>query len=356
MQELFLEAGRAIGKAQKILCISHRRPDGDTLGASNALYWGMKGLGKDVEMACVDDIPARYFFMDEIRKNIKEFNFRDYDLIFVSDAGASYMTQYDQIYPEIFKGEVPVINLDHHSSNDNFGTINIVDVNSASTTILIFKLFNFLNIKINPSAATAMLCGIYNDTGSLMHSNTTLEVFEVTGKLVELGGKVNVVAKNLFNTTPVSTMKLWGKILERANVNDQGVAFSVITNDDFKQVGAKSDELAGVVDFLNSIPNTKFTVLLNEDEKGNVKGSFRTRRDDVDLAELAGHFGGGGHKKAAGFTMPGRLHREIRWKVKPVSGAESLDGNQKTMTVPDLNKPINLLGDILQISSLVKEN
>jgi phosphoesterase RecJ-like protein len=236
MQELFLEAGRAIGKAQKILCISHRRPDGDTLGASNALYWGMKGLGKDVEMACVDDIPARYFFMDEIRKNIKEFNFRDYDLIFVSDAGASYMTQYDQIYPEIFKGEVPVINLDHHSSNDNFGTINIVDVNSASTTILIFKLFNFLNIKINPSAATAMLCGIYNDTGSLMHSNTTLEVFEVTGKLVELGGKVNVVAKNLFNTTPVSTMKLWGKILERANVNDQGVAFSVITNDDFKQV------------------------------------------------------------------------------------------------------------------------
>jgi hypothetical protein len=72
--------------------------------------------------------------------------------------------------------------------------------------------------------------------------------------------------------------------------------------------------------------------------------------------ELAGQFGGGGHKKASGFTMPGRLHREIRWKVKPVSGAESLDGNQKTMTVPDLNKPINLLGDILQISSLVKEN
>ncbi|MGL5830767.1 MAG: DHH family phosphoesterase [Candidatus Altimarinota bacterium] len=356
MQELFLEAGRAIDKAQKILCISHRRPDGDTLGASNSLYWGMKTLGKDVEMACVDDIPARYFFMDDIRKNIKEFNFEDYDLIFVSDAGASYMTQYDQIYPEIFKGKVPVINLDHHSSNDNFGTINIVDVNSASTTILIFKIFNFLNIKITPQAATAMLCGIYNDTGSLMHSNTTLEVFEITGKLVELGGNVNVVAKNLFNTTPVSTMKLWGKILERASVNDQGVAFSVITNDDFKQAGARSDELAGVVDFLNSIPNTKFTVLLNEDEKGNVKGSFRTRRDDIDLAELAGHFGGGGHKKAAGFTMPGRLHREIRWTVKPAGQEENLAEPGDLAVASSKNNALNLLGDILQIPSLVKEN
>jgi nanoRNase/pAp phosphatase (c-di-AMP/oligoRNAs hydrolase) len=89
MQELFLEAGRAIGKAQKILCISHRRPDGDTLGASNALYWGMKELGKDVEMACVDDIPDRYFFwMRFARRLLKNSIFVDYDLIFVSDAGS----------------------------------------------------------------------------------------------------------------------------------------------------------------------------------------------------------------------------------------------------------------------------
>ncbi len=346
MQELFIKAGKLIKDSQKILCISHKRPDGDTLGASSALYHALSGLGKDVQMACVDDIPERYFFMPEIRKNIKEFNFLDYDLIFVSDAGASYMTRYNEIYPEIFSGQVPVINLDHHASNDNFGTLNIVDLNSASTTILIYKLLTFLEIDISPTTATAILCGIYNDTGSLMHGNTTLEVFEITGKMVELGGRANLVAKSLFRTTPVQTLKVWGKVLERVTINEDGVVVSVLTQNDLEEMSAKSDDISGVVDFINAVPGSKFTVLLNEDEKGNVKGSFRTRRDDVDLAELAGRFGGGGHKKAAGFTMPGRIHQEIRWKVSP-AGADEL--KNRSSEPKSLSKPQELLSNILQI-------
>lgn len=347
MQELFIKAGKLIKEANKILCISHKRPDGDTLGASNALYHAFKEMGKDVSMACVDDIPEKYFFLGEIKKNIKEFNFLDYDLIFVSDAGASYMTRYQEIYPGIFGGKVPVINLDHHASNDNFGTLNIVDLNSASTTILVYKLFTFLGIKITPAAATAMLCGIYNDTGSLMHGNTTLEVFEITGKLVELGGRANLVAKNLFRITPVQTMKVWGKALERVTINDQGVVVTVLTQNDLEELNAKSDDISGVVDFINSVPGSKFAVLLNEDEKGNVKGSFRTRRDDVDLSELAGKFGGGGHKKASGFTMPGRLHQEVRWRVTPVGGEDLLAS--PSMPQKSLMSPQELLSNILQI-------
>lgn len=346
MQELFVKAGQLIKKAEKVLCISHKRPDGDTLGASNALYHVMKDLGKEVQVACVDDIPERYHFLPEIRKTIKEFNFLDYDLIFVSDAGASYMTKYQEIYPEIFSGKVPVINLDHHSSNDNFGTLNIVDINSASTTILIYKILTFLGLKISPHVATALLCGIYNDTGSLMHGNTTLEVFELTGKIVELGGKVNLVAKNLFKITPVPTMRIWGKVLERVTINDEGVVVSVLTCKDLIEANAKSEDIAGVVDFLNSVPGSKFTVLLNEDEKGNVKGSFRTRRDDLDLAELAEKFGGGGHKKAAGFTMPGRIHQEIKWRVLPADAdfTQLRDSNEKS-----LKNAQELLGNILRI-------
>ena len=346
MQELFIQAGLLIKKANKILCISHKRPDGDTLGASNAIYHVMKEMGKDVQMACVDDIPERYYFLSEVRKSIKEFNFLDYDLIFVSDAGASYMTKYHEIYPEIFKGKVPVINLDHHSSNDNFGTLNIVDINSASTTILIYKMLNFLGIRISPNVATALLCGIYNDTGSLMHGNTTLEVFEITGRIVEMGGKVNVVAKNLFKITPISTMKVWGKVLERATINEEGVVVSVLTQNDLTDAYAKSEDVSGVVDFMNAVPGSKFTVLLNEDEKGNVKGSFRTRRDDVDLAELAEKFGGGGHKKAAGFTMPGRIHQEVKWRVLPANdGVTQLHESDGKV----LRNAQELLGNILQI-------
>jgi len=357
LQELFIKAGDLIKKSQKILCVSHRRPDGDTLGASNALYHLMKELGKDVHQACVDDIPEKYYFMADIRRNIKEFNFEDFDLIFVSDAGASYMTKYNEIYPEMFQGKVEMINLDHHSSNDNFGTLNIVDLNSASTTILVYKLASFLGLKINPDASTAMLCGIYNDTGSLKHSNTTLEVFEITGKLVELGGKYNLVAKNLYGITPVTTLKVWGKVLERAALNQEGVTYSVISHEDFTELGAKSEELAGVVDFMNSVPNSKFTVLLNEDEKGNVKGSFRTNRNDIDVAKLAAQFGGGGHKKAAGFTMPGRLHREVRWKVMPAG--ENLLGNSADVSGEkraEIVDPAEMIADLLKVPEISKEN
>lgn len=317
MQEKYLQAKRLIDKAQKILSISHKRPDGDTLGASCALYLGLQQWGKKVDMACIDEIPERFSFLTDMNKVIRDFNFRDYDLIIVSDAGASYMTRYHEVYPDIFKGDVPVINIDHHASNDNFGTVNIVDAGCPSATVLLSRIFDFWDIHITPAIATALLCGIYNDTGSLMHSNTTIEVFEVAGRLMEKGGKINTVAKKLFRTTPVSTLKLWGRVLENAHVNEEGVTVSVVTWKDFSECGAGPDEISGVVDFLNSVPGSKFTVLLNEDASGNIKGSFRTQRDDVDVAALAAQFGGGGHRKAAGFTMPGRLHREVHWKIVP---------------------------------------
>lgn len=317
MQEKFLEAKRLIDKSHKILSLSHKRPDGDTLGASCALYLAMQQLGKTVDMACIDDIPERFSFLTDMNKVIKEFNFRDYDLIFVSDAGASYMTRYHEVYPDIFKGDVPVINIDHHASNDNFGTINIVDPACPSATLLLYRFFTFLGFTITPAIATALLCGIYNDTGSLMHSNTTIEVMEVSGKLMERGGKIHQVAKKLFRTTPVSTLKLWGRVLENTHVNEEGVTISVITWKDFVECGADPDEISGVVDFLNSVPGSKFSLLLNEDAYGHIKGSFRTQRDDVDLSALAGKFGGGGHKKAAGFTINGRLQKEVHWKIVP---------------------------------------
>ncbi len=317
MEEKFLQAKKLIEKAQKVLSLSHKNPDGDTLGASSAFYLGLQQLGKEVTMACVDPIPERYHFVPGMNRVVREFNFREYDLIIVSDAGASYMTRYHEIYPDIFKGEVPVLNFDHHASNDNFGTCNVVSVESASTTMLQYSFFNFLGIHITPQIATAILTGIYNDTGSLMHSNTTTAVFEVAGKMMEAGGKVNVVAKNLFRTTPVSTLKLWGRVLENVHINNEGVTVSVVTWKDFEECEASPDEISGIVDFLNSVPNTKYTCLLNEDKHGNIKGSFRTQRGDVDVAELAAQFGGGGHKKAAGFSMPGRLSKETHWKIIP---------------------------------------
>lgn len=317
MKEKFLEFQRLIEKSEKILTICHKRPDGDTLGSGCAFYVAMKQMGKNIDIACIDEASERFNFLPEINRIIHEFDFREYDLIVVMDAGASYMTNYHTIYPDIFKGDVPVVNIDHHASNDNFGNCNIVDENAASATMILYNFFEYIGIRITPAMATCLLTGIYNDTGSLMHQNTSLDVFEIAGKLVGFGAKVNVISRNLFRKTPVSTLKLWGRALENVRVNSDGVTVSVLTWRDFEECGAAEDASSGVVDLLNSVPGSKYTCLLNEDRNGNVKGSFRTQEDDVDLEELAARFGGGGHKKAAGFTMPGRIHQEIQWKIVP---------------------------------------
>ncbi|MBA4336738.1 hypothetical protein C0416_03110 [bacterium] len=317
MEDKFQQTKRLIDKSEKILLIAHRKPDGDTLGSCIALYHALEKIGKEVSMACIDEIPDRYKYMPDISKFISEFDFHDYDLMIVSDAGASYMTSYHEKYEGIFKGDVHVINIDHHASNDNFGTVDVVDNQSASTTMIIYKFFKFAGYEITPVMATALLTGIYNDTGSFMHQNTTPETLKIAGELMAYGGRVVDVSKNLFKTTPISTLKLWGRVLGNLKVNKEGVAMSVITKQDFDECGAEIDELSGAVDFINCVPKTNYTVLLHEDEKGNVKGSFRTRKEEVDLEEIASKFGGGGHKKAAGFTVPGRLEKEVRWKIIP---------------------------------------
>ncbi len=317
MEVLFQRTKKQIEKAEKILLIAHRRPDGDTLGSCISLKYALTDIHKQITMACIDEIPERYSYLPEVNSFIGEFDYKEYDLLIVCDAGASYMTNYHEIYPGIFSGEVPVINIDHHASNDNFGTVNLVDPQTPSTTMILFKFFKYANYKITPQSATAMLTGIYNDTGSFMHQNTTPETLKIASELMNYGGRIVDVSKNLFKTTPVSTLKLWGKVFENLKINKDGVAMSVVTQQDFDECGAEHDELSGAVDFINCIPDTKFTVLLHEDEKGNVKGSFRTRNDEVDLEEIAAKFGGGGHKKAAGFTLPGKLQKETVWKIIP---------------------------------------
>jgi phosphoesterase RecJ-like protein len=341
MKAEFIQTKRLIDKAEKILLIAHRRPDGDTLGACIAFNIALSAQGKDIEMACIDEIPGRYDYLPLINEFKHEFNYKDYDALIVCDAGASYMTNYHEKYPDIFSGEVPVVNIDHHASNDNFGTINLVDSNAASTTMIIYQFFKFCEYKFNPRIATCLLTGLYNDTGSFMHQNTTAETLQIAGNLMGYGGKIRDVTTRLFKSTPVSTLKLWGKVLDNIKITKDGVAISVITDNDFNQCGAEHDELSGAIDFINCIPGTKFTVLLNEDGKGNVKGSFRTRNEEVDLEEIAAKFGGGGHKKAAGFTIPGKLEQEIRWKIVPYDRKTNLKALKAKLSKDKSTKNIN---------------
>lgn len=319
-QNLFEQAKNLINSSKKILLVSHKRPDGDTLGASAALYFALKQLGKETVLACIDEIPYRLKFIPATELFVKEFDVNDFDLIIISDAGAHHMTGYHETYPDFLSKRVPIINIDHHASNDNFGTINIVDTQSSSTTMIIWKLLKILPIEVTREIAIALLTGIYNDTGGFMHSNTTKEAFEITAELTRKGVSPTEIVKPLFKQSTFGQLRLWGYILENMRKNESNVLSSVICEKDFREIGSHASDTGGIIDLMNTVPDTAFSMLIVENE-GWVKGSLRTQKVDVDVSEIAGRFGGGGHPKASGFRVQGRLERQMVWKIVPADAS-----------------------------------
>ncbi len=305
-----------LNNSQKILLVAHKNPDGDTLGSVLGLNEVLTQRGKICQPVCYDKIPESLQFLPNSAKVKNEFVMTDYDAVIVCDSAAKHMTGFDESHPELFDGStgIPVINIDHHGSNEEHGIVNIVKTEAASTTVLITNILLQISWKITPKAATCFLTGIYTDTGSFMHSNTDPFTLKTAARLLEKGANLRIIRKEIFKTTKLSTLKLWGRVMQNMYKNEDGVTISVVTEDDFNETNAHYSELTGVIDYVNSVPNSNFSIILTERD-GKVKGSLRTLKNDIDLNEIAGKFGGGGHKKAAGFAIPGRLQKEVKWTV-----------------------------------------
>ena len=307
---------KRISAAKKILLISHSSPDGDTLGSNLALFHALTSLKKDTSCASIDNIPSCFNFLPGIEKFKKDFNPNEYDLIFVLDCGAHYMTGFHDKYPNIFKRDPRVVNIDHHESNDLFASLNIVFPEACCASVIVMEVLKSLNVEFNSKIATCLLTGVYTDTGSFMHSNANSYTHKAAAFLLRKGGDFRSIAKNIFRTIPIERLKIWGEALKNIKLSDKGFAISGITKEDFSRTGAVPDDLSGVIDFINSIPGTAFSLLLTE-RGDKVKGSLRTLRDDINLSHLAEKsFGGGGHRKAAGFSVVGKLNKEMRFRIK----------------------------------------
>ncbi len=313
-QKELKQISTAISKAESILLIPHKAPDGDTIGSALGLYHSLKEMGKNPVVDCVDEPAPVFSFMPGIETVRTGIDHVDYDLVFVLDAGATHLTGVHERYPDLFDKSREVINIDHHPTNEYYGKYNLVVTTAASATMIVYQMLCDLNMPLSRDSATCLLTGVYTDTGSFMHSNTTAETMRIAARLLAKGANLRGLSKEIFNTTQISTMHLWGRVLKNIHKTGDGVTMSVITLKDFKECNAAYDEMTGVVDYVNSVPDSAYSVILTEKE-GVVKGSLRTLNEDVDVSAIASKYGGGGHVKAAGFSVPGRLEQEIRWKV-----------------------------------------
>lgn len=320
MESIFSEFEKAlkiIKEANHIVLISHRHPDADTIGANIAMRMVIeRTFHKKVTSVCADPLPANLLFLKKkANYNIKNALPDNYECVIALDCSTIDQTKFAN---EINK-KTKLINIDHHATNTNYGDLNIINPEASSATEILYYCFEHFGLNYKSHEATCLLAGIYNDTGSFMHSNTNKETYYIAGKLQEKGANLKKIVKKLFKTHTVEQLRLWGKVMSNARLNQKGTLVSKISARELDETNASPRELAGVINYLNCVPESKMTMLLSEDLNGNVQGSMRAGNEDIDVSALCEQFGGGGHKKAAGFTIPGKIVSKEVWKIDPLN-------------------------------------
>lgn len=304
---------KLLQEAKNIAILSHRNPDPDTIGSNLVMRAILTHFGKNVVSACIDSIkPSPLFCADYFQTH---FQPESTDLIICVDIGSLSQIGFLKDFPDLLSEKTPVLNIDHHASNPLYGKYHLVFPEAASTTIVIYQLLRTWNLPITSQLATWLLYGLYYDTGSFMHSNTTAEVYEIGAALLQAGADMETIVREVFKKHSLEKLQLWGKIFEQAHLTDKNIVVAGIKNEDIRKDGLSSGDLSGAIDYLSMIKNNTFAMILSEDGKGNVRGSIRTKENNVDLSKIAGMFGGGGHKKASGFSIPGKLEREVKWTI-----------------------------------------
>jgi bifunctional oligoribonuclease and PAP phosphatase NrnA len=304
-----------IKESPSILLFAHSHPDGDTTGANLSLKEYIKSLGKKVDISCLDVFP-QYLrpLADEVFYSPDDLDISSYKLIIAAD---SVERGFQKIRGKITPDQIVAL-IDHHPDIKPNGDINIIDPNYSSVCEMVYEFFVSEKIAITRPMATVLLLGILGDTGMFQHSNTTPRVLDISAKLMQLGAPIARIAEVTFGAKKVCTLKLWGRAFEKARfVEKNGMIFSVLTKKDLAECEATSEDISQVAGILNTVPGTKFSLILSEREDGMVKGSLRSEEyKGVDVSRIAATFGGGGHKLASGFEMKGKVvETDEGWKV-----------------------------------------
>ena len=311
----FYTLNYTLKSCDNILLFAHTRPDGDTTGSVLALQEYAKQLGKNAAIACFDESPGYLQpFLKEPFIPANNLDLKKYKLIIACD---SVERGFEKILPQVEKDQITAL-IDHHPDITITGDITIVDPSYSSVCEIIYDFFVFNKIDITTDMATYLMLGILTDTGMLQHSNTTSHVLNIVSSLMKKGAPMAKIVNATINSKKISTLKLWGLAFERAKINpENGMIVSVLRQKDLEEYGAGTDDIAQVATILNTVPGTKFSLILSERGDGIIKGSLRSEKyKNVNVSKLAAEFGGGGHELASGFEIKGKImETEDGWKI-----------------------------------------
>ena len=296
----------ALREHRRFVVTSHDNPDGDALGSLLATHLALESLGKDSVMVLGGPaaLPAEYgFLLFEAHGLLRKAPPDTPDRVLV----AVDCAQESRIVEQRLVEEARLtIDIDHHHDNTRFGDVNLVVDDASSTAEVLADVFAELGVTTTPEIAEALYTAVVTDTGRFQYSNTTPKALRLAAELVERGADVTKVFVEVYESTPFPKLKLLARALERATELAGGrIVVSELRRADFEDAGAEEPYSEGIIDHLRSVDGAELVALVRElpDGAGAArKGSLRSHPEGVDVSAIARIFGGGGHKRAAGFS------------------------------------------------------
>lgn len=312
---LFIKAYTLIKNSKNILIVTHENPDGDAV-ASVCLMAEVAWLAKKPYwLYCHNKLNYQNEFLPHLNEFKKHYNKFDFDLIIILDCGTVERTKLKE---EILnrRADQLVLEIDHHPKIDNYANLEIRDSTAAATTEILYDFLKANKIKINKNLADCVLTGILTDTGNFLYPSTSPETINIASKMLAAGARLPQIIENTWRNKSIASMKAWGKALARLKINDKyNFGYTVLEMED-TPADITEEELEGMAGFLSNLNGVNAIMLLREMPDGTIKGSLRATKPNVDISRLARALSGGGHAKAAGFTLDGKLQKtETGWKI-----------------------------------------
>ena len=287
-------------KAHDVAVLGHLRPDGDCIGSTIAVTRLLRHLGVDAVGVNQDAVPAnlRAFVGDTPLVRAEDFSLAGHAAVSVDCADFKRVgPRLKQFFPEV------LLNVDHHISNREYGSENIVIGNASATAEILAGFFLDLNLPIDAVMAQALYVGIATDTGQFRFPSTTPATFEITRRLCEHGAHPADAAHELYERERFAKIKLLQAFLATLRMEAEGrVCIGLIENGVYDATGATVEDAEGLVDYARAIDGVDVGVLL-EDRDGSLKGSLRAKNPFYRVDEIAKQFDGGGHACAAGLNV-----------------------------------------------------
>jgi phosphoesterase RecJ-like protein len=293
--------------ARRVLAVSHENPDADTLGATLGVVRLVELLGGSADPVCTDPVPPLYAFLDGVER------FRTdpdpeaaYDLLVVSDCATfERVGAVGERHRDLFD-RLPRVVIDHHASNDAAGVADWIEPRAAATCEMVALLAACLGVQpsSDPTLAAVLMAGIVMDTATFAHPNATPRTLAVSAALVEAGAPLSDISRRLYRSKPANQLRLFGRVLDRLETFDEGrVIASTLMDADLAATDTDAAHSEGIIDLLAQAEEAEVAILFKE-AGATTRISVRTKPGGVDATVLTGLFGGGGHARAAGATVP----------------------------------------------------